>query len=58
MWSVLLLVASITLIVVLTTQVRLHPFAALPLVALFYGTLAGMSPTKIVVSGVGAQEAD
>jgi GntP family gluconate:H+ symporter len=50
MWSVLLLVASIALIVVLTTQLRLHPFAALLLAAFFYGTLAGMPPTEIVTA--------
>jgi GntP family gluconate:H+ symporter len=50
MWSVLLLVASIVLIVVLTTQLRLHPFAALLLAAFFFGTLAGMPPTEIVTA--------
>lgn len=50
MWSVLLLVASIALIVVLTTQLRLHPFAALLLAAFFYGTLAGMPPIDIVTA--------
>ena len=50
MWPVLLLVASIVLIVVLTTQLRLHPFAALLLAAFFFGTLAGMPPTEIVTA--------
>ena len=48
MWSVLLLVAAIALIVVLTTQLRLHPFAALLLAAFFFGTLDGMPAAQIV----------
>lgn len=50
MWLVLLLAASIALIVILTTQLRLHPFAALLLAAFFFGTLAGMSPQDIVTA--------
>ncbi len=50
MWSVLLLAASITLIVVLTTRFRLHPLAALLLAAYFFGALAGMPAREIVAA--------
>lgn len=42
MWSVLLLGASIALIVLMTTYLRLHPFAALLVAAFFFGVLEGM----------------
>ncbi len=48
MLSVLLLAASIMLIVLLTTRLKLHPVAALLLASFFFGTLDGMPLTQIV----------
>jgi len=50
MWPVVLLAASIALIVLLTTHVRLHPFAALLLAAVFYGSLSGMPLDRLAVT--------
>ena len=48
MWSISLLALSIVLIVVLTTRLKLHPFPALLVAALFFGTLDGMRLDAIV----------
>ena len=50
MWSILLLAASIALIVLVTTRLRLHPFVALLLAAFFFGTLDGLQPIEIVTA--------
>ncbi len=50
MWSILLLAASIALIVLVTTRLRLHPFVALLLAAFFFGTLDGLQPIEIVAA--------
>ena len=50
MWSVLLLGASIALIVLMTTYLRLHPFAALLVAAFFFGVLEGMPLSDILTA--------
>ena len=50
MWSIMLLAASIALIVLVTTQFRLHPFVALLFAAFFFGTLDGLMPLDIVAA--------
>ncbi len=50
MWSVLLLGASIALIVLMTTYLRLHPFAALLVAAFFFGVLEGMPLGEILTA--------
>ena len=50
MWSVLLLGASIALIVLMTTYLRLHPFAALLVAAFFFGVLDGMPLSDILTA--------
>ncbi len=50
MWSILLLAASIALIVLVTTRLRLHPFVALLLAAFFFGTLDGLRPGEIIAA--------
>lgn len=49
-WSILLLAASIALIVLVTTRLRLHPFVALLLAAFFFGTLDGLAPSEIIAA--------
>lgn len=47
---IIYLLASIVLIVLLTTRYKIHPFIALLFVALLYGFLAGMSVDEIIHS--------
>lgn len=47
---VIYLLLSVVLIIWLTAKLKVHPFIALLLVALFYGVAAGMPLNKIIVS--------
>ena len=48
---VIYLLISVILIILLTAKLKLHPFIALFLVALFYGLFAGM-PLKEIVNSI------
>ena len=50
MWPVMLLAASIALIVLQTTTLRLHPFPALLVAAVFFGLLDGMPPDELLTA--------
>lgn len=47
---VIYLLLSVVLIILLTAKLKIHPFIALFLVAIFYGLFAGMPLNEIVVS--------
>lgn len=47
---VIYLLLSVILIILLTAKLKIHPFIALFLVAIFYGLFAGMPLTEIVTS--------
>jgi GntP family gluconate:H+ symporter len=51
MYLVLLLLASVTLIIVLSTRMQVHPFLALLFACLFFGLLSGM-PLATVASSI------
>jgi gluconate:H+ symporter, GntP family len=50
MYLILLLVVAVAMIIVLSTKLQVHPFLALILAGLFFGTLSGMPLGSIVSS--------
>lgn len=50
MTIVYLLIISVALIILLTARLKVHPFVALLLVAIFYGVASGMPLNEIIVS--------
>jgi GntP family gluconate:H+ symporter len=47
---VIYLLVSVALIILLTTKLKVHPFVALLLVAIFYGVIVGMPLNQIIIS--------
>ncbi|MFI1744805.1 GntP family permease [Thalassobellus sediminis] len=47
---VIYLLLSVALIILLTTKLKVHPFVALLLVAIFYGVIVGMPLNQIITS--------
>ena len=47
---ILYLLLAVSLIIVLTAKLKVHPFVALLLVAIFYGIVVGMPLNKIIIS--------
>jgi gluconate:H+ symporter, GntP family len=50
MYLIILLVVAVAMIIVLSTKLQVHPFLALILAGLFFGTLSGMPLNSIVGS--------